>query len=977
MSIPPNDLSKTRLARAIAAVGKNDRASEQSPPVQTAAASLLINGNVEPARTAISRPSDKSAPAIRSGATTPGEATPEAIRSDASIPASEKAHFSKSEATGDEATTPADAETETDGARSDSVSPQESTPDRIPQVVNSGESTAETTAEEAGLAPSLEASNDRGKGDGTTSNPSQASSESAPSEVERTESEGPTSGASRIDAVDSVADVGPGPEKVEAAGPADSKANVASDTHPEPVAAGPEEKGVQYSVKSPELYLNRELTWLSFDERVLHEAEDPRNPLLERVKFLAISDNNLDEFVMKRISWLRLQQANGSQSTAVDGRTPGQQITECTEVIRRLRAKQEAVYETLVSELAEKGIRFMAYQDLSETQRERIRDYYIVNIYPVLTPLAMDPGHPFPFISNLTINLLLTMRFPGETDLQTARVKIPLIKDLSSRLLTVENDDGDHLFVTLDDVIANNLDLLFPGMEIVSCEQFRVTRNINIVPLEDTTTDLVEMMQSELRERRFAPIVRLEVERGMNETHRGMLAAEMNLNADTDVFESGCMLGMRDLFEIAGLDIPDLHETPHQPVDHPLLAMDSRNIFHILRENGPLLLQHPYQSFNASVERFLRTASEDPKVLAIKMTLYRTSAKTEIIDLLVNAARNGKQVAVLVELRARFDEAANIDRGRMLEEAGVHVTYGVLGLKTHSKTILVVRQDFDKLRRYCHIATGNYNPDTASLYSDMGLLTCHEDIGHDLTQLFNYLTGYSPPPSYRKILVAPYAMKRPLIKKIEREATLHAGGTPGHIQLKTNALEDPDITRALYKAARVGVKIDLIVRDSCRLIPALPGLSENVTVISIVGRFLEHARIYHFRNGGDEEYYLGSADLMQRNLEDRVEVLVPVEDEELRQEIRLVLTAQLSDSRNAWDLKSDGTYVQRKPTSEKAARGSQEELIAVAAKRMDAASDLRKGQTSMSKEKKFRRKLLNRYEKRLQESNKSETSEGD
>jgi polyphosphate kinase len=731
----------------------------------------------------------------------------------------------------------------------------------------------------------------------------------------------------------------------------------------------PADEGIQYSLKAPELYLNRDLTWLKFDERVLHEADDPRNPLLERVKFLAISDNNLDEFVMKRVSYLKQQVTAGIQQTAVDGRTPRQQVSECNDVIRQIRVRQEEIYDRLLMELEQRDIKIRRYDQLTEAQQDQIREDFIQNIFPIVTPLAMDPGHPFPFISNLTINLLLTMNFHGETEIHMARVKVPAIKGLTSRLLPVANEDESHLFVALDDVIANNLDLLFPGMEIVSCELFRVTRNINIVPLEETATDLVEMIESELRERRFAPIVRLEVEKGMDEAHRGMLTAELDLDPELDVFEYQGMLGMRDLFEIAGLEIPELHDKVHQPAEHPVLAADSRNIFHIIRDNGPLLLQHPYQSFTTSVERFLRTASEDPKVLAIKMTLYRTSAKAEIIDLLVNAARNGKQVAVLVELRARFDEAANIDRGRSLEEAGVHVTYGVQGLKTHSKAILVIRQDFDRLRRYCHVGTGNYNPETAGLYSDMGLMTCDEDIGRDLTQLFNFLTGYSPPPSYRKILAAPYAMKRQLIKKIEREADVHSEESPGQIQLKTNALEDPDVVRALYKAARVGVKIDLIVRDSCRLRPGLKDLSETVTVISIVGRFLEHARIYYFRNGGDEEYYLGSADLMKRNLEDRVEVLLPVEDADLQQEIKLVLTAQLSDSRNAWDLQSDGSYVQRQPVTDKDERGCQEEMVRAADKRQEAAIGVRQGQMSMSKEKKVRKKLLDRFERRLQESN--------
>jgi polyphosphate kinase len=441
----------------------------------------------------------------------------------------------------------------------------------------------------------------------------------------------------------------------------------------------------------------------------------------------------------------------------------------------------------------------------------------------------------------------------------------------------------ENVFVAQDDVIANNLDLLFPGMEIVACELFRVTRNAIVEIEEEEADDLLAMIETELRHRHFAPIVRLEVLKGMNPTHRGMLAAELGLDEESDVFEVEELMAMRDLFEIAALEIPELHDPSHVPIDNARLGFDSRPIFHIIRERGALLLQHPYESFSTSVERFLRTASEDPKVLAIKMTLYRTSAEGNIIDALVRAARNGKQVAVLVELKARFDEAANIRWARRLENAGIHVTYGVVGLKTHSKIILVVRRDYNGLRRYAHIGTGNYHAGTARLYSDLGMLTCDEAIGQDLTELFNYLTGYSPPPTYRKILTAPYTLKQSLLSKIEREIKCHTPGSPSHIQFKMNALEDADITRALYRAAQAGVKIDLIVRDTCRLRPGIPGLSDNVTVISVTGRFLEHSRIYYFHNCGDEEYYIGSADLMKRNLESRVEVVAPVLDPKLRQ----------------------------------------------------------------------------------------------
>ena len=719
----------------------------------------------------------------------------------------------------------------------------------------------------------------------------------------------------------------------------------------------------EYDLDSPELYLNRELTWLSFNRRVLHEAEDDRNPLLERVRFLAISDNNLDEFVMKRIGGLKQQLAAGVHQTTVDGRSPAEQIAMCSTEIRMFRQQQEDIYAVLLEQLSKYQIRFMRYDELPSAQRKRLREHFIETIFPIVTPLAMDPAHPFPFISNLAINLLVTMHFPGDTDLQKARVKVPAIKGVASRLIRVESESDDHCFVTLDDVIANNLDLLFPGMEIESCELFRVTRNANVERDEEKAADLLVMIESELRERHFAPIVRLEIEKGMIASHRGMLAAELGLDEEIDVFESHGvhgMLGMRDLFELAALDIPELCYPSHRPADHPMLANDNRSIFHIIRGGGPLLLQHPYQSFGTSVERFLRTASEDPKVLAIKMTLYRTSAGAEIVDLLIKAARNGKQVAVVVELKARFDEAANIDRARSLEKAGIHVTYGVLGLKTHSKLILVVRKDYDGLRRYCHIGTGNYHHETARLYCDVGLLTCDKDVGHDLTQLFNYLTGYSPPPSYRKILAAPHALKKPLLKKIEREIRAHSPDSPGHIQLKTNALEDADVTQALYRACQAGVKVDLIVRDSCRFRPGLPGLSDTANVISIVGRFLEHSRIYYFKNGGKEEYYIGSADLMQRNLEARVEVLVPIEHPELRQELQLILTAQLGDMRSAWQMQSDGMYDQRIPKADSDDNGCQQQLVDAANKRQAAVSE--------HKEKKVRNKLLNRFQKRLRKS---------
>jgi polyphosphate kinase len=596
------------------------------------------------------------------------------------------------------------------------------------------------------------------------------------------------------------------------------------------------------------------------------------------------------------------------------------------------------------------------HADLGTPERDSLREHFIRNIFPLLTPLAMDPAHPFPFISNLALNLLVTLRYPGSSVTQIARIKVPVLKDIVPRFIKV--GDG-NTFVTLDDLITANLDLLFPGIEIVSCELFRVTRNAVVEVDEEEADDLLAMIESELRDRHFAPIVRLQVSSTMQPEHRGMLAAELGLDEEADVYEVDSLMAMRDLFEIAAIDIPDLHDPVHKAIDHPSLAHDKRNIFHIIRERRALLLQHPYESFATSVVRFLRTASEDPKVLAIKMTLYRTSSEGGVIDTLLQAAMNGKQVAVLIELKARFDEAENIRWARRLEQAGIHVTYGVVGLKTHSKLILVVRKDYNGLRRYAHIGTGNYHPGTARLYSDLGMLTCDDGITQDLSEQFNYLTGYSPPPRFRKILTAPFALKKAMLEKIDREIAMHKPESPGLIQFKLNALEDEDITRALYLASQAGVKVDLVIRDSCRLRPRVPGLSDNITVISVIGRFLEHSRIYYFRNGGaGEEYFIGSADLMKRNLESRVEVVAPVEEANLRQELRLILDAQLSSVRHVWEMQPDGSYVERQDAGAKETRNCQEIFIELAQKRLSAATKHRQS--------KLRVRLLNHFHRRLQ-----------
>ncbi len=697
----------------------------------------------------------------------------------------------------------------------------------------------------------------------------------------------------------------------------------------------------EIDLRDASLYLNRELTWLAFNRRVLHEAEDERNPLLERIKFLAIVSSNLDEFFMKRIGGLKQQVGAGVTTRTVDGRTPREQIAECYAMVREQEAKQREVLHELMARLREHDIAILKYDELTAQQVGYLRSYFHDNIFPLMTPQSIDPAHPFPFISNLSLNLVVLVRFLEHQDKTSlTRIKIPIGEDVP-RFIQLPFSSQ---FVAIEDVVEHNLNLLLPEMEIVHCNQFRVTRNANTERDEEHADDLLSLIESELRERRFAPIVRLQVRDDMDETTRGMLAAELGLDENEDVFSAGGdMLAMRDLFQIAGLDVPELHDSPFQGVDHPGIRV-SKNIFHAIRERGPFLLHHPYESFRSSVERFLKEAANDPKVRAVKMTLYRTSSDTKVVDYLIQAAKNGKQVAVVVELKARFDEAANIRWATRMEEAGIHVTYGVVGLKTHSKVILVVRKDYNGLRRYLHIGTGNYHAGTARLYSDLGMLTNDPDMGVDATELFNYLTtGYTPERFYRKLLPAPKMLKAGLLERIRRERELHNNGTPGLIQFKMNALEDADITRALYEASRDGVQVDLIVRDTCRLRPALPGLSEKVRVISIVGRFLEHARVYYFRNGGDEEYFIGSADAMKRNLESRVEVVAPVEAETLRQELREFFDVQLNDHRNAWDMQPDGSYIQRQPRTPEEEKGCQQRLIEMAQERVKQAKRYQMG----------------------------------
>ena len=679
-------------------------------------------------------------------------------------------------------------------------------------------------------------------------------------------------------------------------------------------------------------YLNRELTWLEFNRRVLHEAEDERTPLLERLKFIAIVSSNLDEFFMKRIGGLKQLVGAGLREPSLDGLTPLQQIDQCHSIIRGIEDNKHTCLQQIRKLLKEQGIIISEVKDLTARERSNLRDHFATNIYPLLTPQSIDPAHPFPFISNLSLNLLVTLNWSDGINRQLARVKVPVGAG-TSRFIPVPGKK--ERFIRLEDLLMSNLDMLFPGMKVIRCDLFRVTRNANTEHDEEEADDLLEMIETELKERRFAPIVRMEVVEGIPVFQKGRLAAELNINENDDVFEVPELLAMRDLFELSRLDYPHLHDPTHHQIVTPQLDSE-RNIFHIIRDAGSILLQHPYESFSASVERFLREAAVDTKVHGIKMTLYRTSSQSRIIDALLLAAQNGKQVAVVVELKARFDEATNIRLAEQMERAGIHVTYGVVGLKTHCKVIMVVREDYNSLRRYVHIGTGNYHAETSRIYSDIGILSCSEALGNDVTELFNYLTtGFKPRRKYALLLTAPLFLKQALLAKIERETVLHREGGKGLIQFKINALEDGDIVKALYRASQAGVTIDLIVRDTCRLRPGITGLSKTIRVISIVGRFLEHSRIYYFGNGGTEEYFISSADAMKRNLGARVEILCPIDPPSLVREIRSILDVHLQDTRSAWEMQPNGSYIQRMPDDSNGAGNSHYQLIKHAEQRVE------------------------------------------
>src|SRR6478735_4331029 len=678
----------------------------------------------------------------------------------------------------------------------------------------------------------------------------------------------------------------------------------------------------------PTLFFNRELSWLAFNSRVLNEAFDERNPLLERLKFLSIFSTNLDEFYMVRVAGLRRQVAAGVTAVPADGLSAQAQLDAIERRVRELLAQAHAcLHERLLPALDEKGIRLVRMTDLSPSEWNTVDQFFESEVFPVLTPLAVDPGHPFPYVSNLSLSLAVEIRDPDRGLDHFARVKVP-----KSLPRWVSFGRGNH-FVPLEEVIGANLGSLFPGMQVLGWWAFKVTRysDLELDKTVDEPEDLLAMIEEQVFQRRFGEVVRLEVQDDMPRHIRALILEELQeaellpglVLAERDMFEGGPLLEPGDLMSIAALDVPELHDPPFVPAVPPAVRDATRSIFDVIRERD-LLVHHPYESFTATVEQFLDAASRDDHVLAIKMTLYRTSGDTAIVRALTEAAQRGKQVAVLVELQARFDEANNITWARTLENYGVHVAYGSALLKTHTKTAMVVRREPDGIRRYIHVGTGNYNSRTARLYTDNGLFTCSPSIGADVSDVFNSLTGISRQRLYRKLLVAPANMKDRFLELIDRECQHARAGRRARIVGKMNALVDTDVIDALYRASQAGVEIDLIVRGICCLRPGLPGVSDRIRVLSIVGRFLEHSRLWHFANGGAEEFYLGSADWMPRNFDRRVEAVAPVESPALHERLRALLATYLDDNQQAWELRPEGQWVQRVP--EGAPRSSHELL---------------------------------------------------
>ncbi|MBZ4399214.1 polyphosphate kinase 1 [Myxococcus sp. MISCRS1] len=689
----------------------------------------------------------------------------------------------------------------------------------------------------------------------------------------------------------------------------------------------PLERDVLPAGTDPEegLFFNRELSWLAFNDRVLQLAESADEPLLERLKFVAIYARNLDEFFMIRVARLHEQVRGNVARLVPDGASPGQTLDKLHEGIFEQSKRHSAIFEKLLRPaLAEKGLRILSAKDLDAEQRAQVDQRFKEQIFPVLTPLAIGLGRHFPYISNLSLSLAVLLRDPDAGEESVARVKVP--KELLPRFLPLKN----NVFVPLEEVIAQHLGDLFPGMEVLSWSLFRVTRDADFTVSEDAE-DLLKAVETELRQRRFGDVIRLEVQAGMSPKLLEPLVEALGLES-RQVYEEQGLLGLGDLQAIAfAPGFPELKDPPWTPVTQPRLRPDSdapegTTVMAAMRR-GDLLVHHPYDSFGSSVERFVTEAVADPDVLAIKQTVYRTSDSSPLVPALITATENGKQAVCMVELKARFDERTNIKWANALEEAGVHVVYGIPSLKTHAKAILIVRREGERVRHYVHVGTGNYNPKTARLYTDMGLFTTDPDIGADVADLFNYLTGFGRPKSFRKLLVAPLTMREGLLEHIKATVVAHTLERPARIQMKMNALVDPIIIRALYDASRAGVKVDLNVRGICCLRPGVPGVSENIRVVSTLGRFLEHARLYLFERGQELRCYIGSADLMPRNLDHRVEILAPVEDPTLAAQVRDSLERSLADNTHAWELQADGTWKRLVPPAGGEKRWAQGEIM--------------------------------------------------
>jgi polyphosphate kinase len=684
-----------------------------------------------------------------------------------------------------------------------------------------------------------------------------------------------------------------------------------SDRHASAAVAAPDEPAASLTL------LDRDLGWLEFNHRVLALAVDPRTPLLERLKFLAIFSSNLDEFFMKRVNRLKTRVAAETSPTA-DGAY--RQLVRVREALLPLLKTQANTFREIRAELAQLNIHLLSWAELSAGQQQIAREYFRRSVFPVLTPLAVDPAHPFPFLSNLSTSLGVLLRPPDSRDRLFARVKVP---DVFPQWLPVSEAPANgqspapQSFVRLSDVIRNNLEDLFPGMVILEVMAFRITRNAEVEFDEDDETDsLVEMVEEELRQRRLEEAVRLEYSQPASATQLQLISHKLNL-AEIDLYEVPEELDYTDLFAIAGLNRPDLRDPPWVPTVREDLDEDV-DLFAAIRA-GDILVHHPYESFDATVARFIRSAAEDPRVLALKMTVYRAGADTPFLDAMIRAAESGKQVACLVEVTARFDERQNLAVAHALEKVGVHVVYGVVGLKTHCKTTLVVRKDDDGIRCYAHIGTGNYHVKTARLYTDLGLFTCDPVLTGDVMDLFHYLTGRSAKKDYAKLLVAPVNMRSTFLGLVNREIEHKKAGRTARIIAKMNQLQDSAMCEALARASQAGVPVDLIVRGFCVLPPGVPGVTENIRIISVLGRFLEHSRIYYFQNGDEDplagSYYIGSADWMERNLSERVEAIAPIEARAHRQRLWDILQIMLADQRQAWDMQADGSYVERMPAA--------------------------------------------------------------